>query len=80
MESTVEPAPGLEGGGTSTSGGGPPCSRVEGGGTPASGDVSVPPLLDRSCSDCGGRGGGPGGGGASRYTARPFRRVLSETW
>jgi len=43
-------------------------------------EVPVLPLLERSCSDCGGRSSAGVVGGDLAEAGKSFRRVLSETW
>jgi len=43
-------------------------------------EVPVLPLLERSCSDCGGRSSAGVVGGDLSEAGKSFRRVLSETW
>ena len=43
-------------------------------------EVPLLPLLERSCSDCGGRSNTGIVGGELSEAGKSFRRVLSETW
>ena len=43
-------------------------------------EVPLLPLLERSCSDCGGRSSAGIVGGELSEAGKSFRRVLSETW
>ena len=43
-------------------------------------EVPLLPLLERSCSDCGGRSSAGIVGGDLSEAGKSFRRVLSETW